>query len=197
MSIEIRKLTVENFSDYESLTSCQSEGGCYCSFWHQKWSSMADWEKCQKETPEINRNIVLEKVKSHFHVGVLAYENNRLVAWISVGPIIDFYWTWRRVAQLNDQAKTTAGIVCFTIAKNYRNQGMQKQILDALKIYGKAQGWTTIEGYPFDQSAVAKHQDKVLWPGTTKGFTEAGFSRTEKHWLSQTDAERSIFEYKL
>lgn len=197
MSIEIRKLTVDNFSDYESLTSCQSEGGCYCSFWHQKWSSMADWEKCQLETPEINRSIVLEKVKSHFHVGALIYEDNELVAWISVGPIIDFYWTWRRVTQINELAKTTAGIVCFTIAKKYRNKGMQRRILDSLKIYGKNQGWTALEGYPFDQSAVIKHHDKVLWPGTTKGFVEAGFTRIDKHWLSQTNAERSIFEYKL
>lgn len=197
MSLEVRKLSLENFADYESLTSCQNDGGCYCSFWHQKWSSMADWEKCQRETPEINRSIILEKVKSHFHIGVLVYEQNVLIAWVSVGPIIDFYWTWRRVGVLGDAAKTIAGIVCFTIAKNQRNKGRQKEILEALKTYGKAQGWTSIEGYPFDEGALEKHKEKVVWPGVTKSFAEAGFKRTGPHWLSQLEAERSIYECKL
>lgn len=197
MSISLQKLSLDNFADYESLTSCQSGGGCYCSFWHQKWSSMADWEKCQKETPEINRSIVLEKVKSHFHVGVLAYDNSDLVAWISVGPIVDFYWTWKRVGALGDSAKTTAGIVCFTIAKNQRNKGRQKEILEILKAYGRDQGWTTIEGYPFDASAIEKHKDNVVWPGVTKGFVEAGFQRIGPHWLSQPETERSIFGFDL
>lgn len=197
MSLTLQKLSVENFSDYESLTSCQSGGGCYCSFWHQKWSSMTDWEKCQKETPEINRSIVLEKVKSHFHVGVLVYDKSELVAWVSVGPIVDFYWTWKRVGALGDLSKTTAGIVCFTISKGQRNRGRQKEILETLKTYGRNQGWTSIEGYPFDESAVEKHKDNVVWPGVTKGFVGASFQKTGPHWLSQPDAERSIFEFKL
>lgn len=197
MGIELKKLCLENFADYESLTSCQSEGGCYCSFWHQKWSSMSEWEKCQRETPEINRSIVLEKVKSHFHIGVLAYDKSDLIAWVSVGPIVDFYWTWKRVAMLGDISRTTAGIVCFSIANEHRHQGRQKEVLEALKSYGKSQGWTSIEGYPFDASAVEKHKDGVIWPGVTKGFVGAGFQRIGPHWLSQPEAARSIFEYKL
>ncbi len=197
MSLRLEKLSLENFSDYESLTSCQSEGGCYCSFWHQKWASMAAWEKCQKETPEINRSIIMEKVKSHFHVGVLVYENSDLVAWVSVGPLIDFYWTWKRVGAIGDLAKSTAGIVCFTIAKNQRNKGRQREVLEALKAYGREQGWTSIEGYPFDASAVEKHKEHVIWPGITKGFLDAGFQRTADHWLSQPETERSIYVCEL
>ncbi len=178
MTLTLEKLTVANFADYESLTSCQSEGGCYCSFWHQKWASMTDWEKCQRETPEINRSIVYEKVRSHFHVGVLAYDGSELVAWASVGPLIDFHWTWRRVGAIGNRANTTAGIVCFAIAESQRNKGRQRDILEALKPYGRKQGWTTIEGYPFEASAIEKHKDKVVWPGLTKGFIDAGFQKS-------------------
>lgn len=72
MNIRIERLNEKNYSDYESLTSCESGGGCYCSFWHQKWTSLEEWEKCKKETPEVNRQIVVEKMRSGFHVGVLA-----------------------------------------------------------------------------------------------------------------------------
>ncbi len=190
MSLTLQKLTLDNFSDYESLTSCQSGGGCYCSFWHQKWSSMADWEKCQKKRLKSIAVLFLKKVKSNFHVGVLAYDNTELVAWISVGPIVDFYWTWKRVAALGDLSKTTAGIVCFTIAKSQRGKGRQKEILEALQAYGKNEGWTSIEGYPFDTSAIEKHKENVIWPGITKGFLMLDFKKTGPHWLShQTQSD--------
>lgn len=197
MKIELKTLSLDNFSDYEKLTSCESGGGCYCSFWHQKWASMADWEKCKKETPEINRSIVFEKVRSKFHVGVLAYDGENLVAWVSVGPLIDFYWTWRRAGVLQGDAKETAGIVCFTVAPEYRNRGVQKIVLEALKDYGRQQKWKAIEAYPFDKSAIEKHKSDVVWPGMEKGYVEAGFTRVGPHWLSSNEAERSIYKLTL
>ncbi len=158
---------------------------------------MADWEKCQRETPDVNRSMIREKVRSGFHVGVLAYRERELVAWISVGTLPEFYWTWRRVGQLGDDARNTAGIVCITIADRFRNQGMQKQLLEELKDYARTQNWKNIEGYPFDPSAIEKHKDKVRWPGLTKGFIESGFERIGPRWLSNPDAERSIYCYRL
>jgi GNAT superfamily N-acetyltransferase len=197
MKMTLKELTLDNFSDFESLTSCESGGGCFCSFWHQKWTSMSDWDKCKKETPEINRGIVYEKVRSGFHVGVLAYDAEKLVAWISVGPLIDFYWTWKRAAKLQGEAKDIAGIVCFTVSPNYRNQGLQKLILEEIKIYGRNRKWKAIEGYPFDQSALEKYKSDVIWPGLEKGFLDAGFTRLESHWLSNDQAERSIYRFNL
>lgn len=197
MSIRIEKLSEANFSDFEILTCRQAHGGCYCSFWHQKWQSMADWEKCQKETPERNRQLMFEKMKSGFHVGVLAYQDNKLVAWLSVGPLIDFHWTWKRTIAVGEEAKSIAGITCFTIAADFRGQGLQAKILEGLKIYGKDQGWKAIEGYPFDASALEKHKTEVIWPGLTKGFERAGFLRDGAHWLSNENAERSIYRVSL
>lgn len=197
MNIRIEKLSEKNFADYEALTCNQSEGGCYCSFWHQKWTSMEDWATCQKETPERNRQIVFEKMRSGFHVGVLAYQGEKLLAWLSVGPLTDFYWTWKRIAQVGEDARSIAGITCFTIAPEFRGQGMQAKILEALKDYGHTQGWTAIEGYPFDASAIERHTDQVIWPGLPKGFADAGFQRIEAHWLSNPEAERSIYRAEL
>ena len=199
MSTEIRieKLTESNFSDYESLTRCQADGGCYCAFWHQKWTSMADWEKQQKEAPEKNRAIIFEKVRAHFHVGVLAYKENKLLAWVSVGPLTDFYWTWKRTIQVGESAKTIAGITCITLAPEFRGQGLQAELLLALSKYGTTQGWTAIEGYPFDVNAVKQHKQKVFWPGLTKGFERAGYKRIGPHWLNHPEWERSIYQFEL
>lgn len=197
MPLALQKLTLENFADYEKLTSCEGGGGCYCSFWHQRWSSMGDWETAQKETPLMNRDIVREKVRSHFHVGVLAYRDDELAAWISVGTLPEFFWTWRRVAQVGDEARDIAGIVCLTVAPKFRGAGLQAELLLALRDYGRERGWKILEGYPFDASAVEKHGNGVKWPGLTKGFVEAGFRREGAHWLSNPEAERSIYRLSL
>ncbi len=154
---------------------------------------MADWEACQQKTPEFNRQMVWEKVRSGFHVGVLAYDGSTAVAWISVGPIIENYWTWKRVAALGERAADVAGITCLNIADGHRGAGVQGKVIAALKDYGKQTNWKTIEAYPFDTSAVARHGDGVLWPGTTRAFEQAGFVRLGAHWLCQAEFERSIF----
>ena len=154
MKVRIEQLTEENFVDFEALTSCESGGGCYCSFWHQKISSTLEWDQRKKETPQLNRQIVLDKIKTGFHAGVLAYADGELLAWISVGPLTDFYWTWKRVAQLGDDSDTVAGITCFTVAPKFRKQGLQAKILKELIEYGKEMGWSSLEAYPFDSSAL-------------------------------------------
>ena len=195
--IVIKKLSQENFHDYESLTKCAGNGGCYCSFWHQKWNSMKDWETQQSEHPEWNRSIVLEKMRSGFHMGVLAYKEEKLVAWVSVGPLIDFHWTWRRIIQVGESAKSIAGITCFTVASEFRGQGMQVAVLEAMKDYGRSQKWLAIEGYPFDQSAVDRYGKEVVWPGLTSGFIAAGFVHLIDHWLSNPESERSVYRFDL
>lgn len=197
MTIRIERLSEKNFGDFERLAACAPHTGCYCSFWHQKWASTADWEKCRKETPELNRQIVFEKMRSGFHVGVLAYQGADLIAWVSVGPLIDFHWTWKRAVQIGENAAKVAGITCFALAEKLRGKGFQTKILEALKAYGAEQGWKAIEGYPFDASAVEKHKQEVTWCGLTKGFAQAGFTRAAPHWLSSADAERSIYRVEL
>lgn len=197
MNIRVERLTESNFSDYETLTNCESGGGCYCSFWHQKISSMQEWDQRKNENPMLNRQIVLDKVKTGFHVGVLAYEGTDLLAWTSVGPLTDFYWTWKRMIQIGDDAKQIAGITCFTISPGHRGKGLQSVILAGLKDYGRQQGWIALEGYPFDASAIEKHKEHVLWPGLTKGFEEAGFERIGAHWLNSAEAERSIYKVTI
>lgn len=196
--IRIEQLSEENFEDYASIAAKGSDGKiCYCSFWHQKWSSMEEYDNAKKDGPEKLKNCVLEKVRSNFHVGVVAYFDDEPCAWISVGPLIDFYWTWRRVAQIGEEAKTVAGITCFTTAKKYRNLEIKIATLEALKLYGKEKGWTKIEGYPFSEDAILEHGIELKWPGEIVEFENSNFTKICDHWLSSSNCERYIYEVKL
>ena len=101
------------------------------------------------------------------------------------------------MAQLGDNSNTVAGITCFTVAPKFRKQGLQAKILKELIEYGKEMGWSSLEAYPFDTSALEKHKDLVLWPGLAKGYVDAGFARVGSHWLHSSEAERSIFKVGL
>lgn len=195
--VRLEKLSESNFKDYEKLTSCESGGGCYCAFWHQKWSSMEAWDERKSKNPELNRQTILDKVRSQFHVGVLAYQGQELLAWISVGPLVDIYWCWKRTISVGEAAKTTAGITCLTVNPEKRGAGLQGKILLELIEYGKKAGWTAIEGYPFEKAAVERHSRKVVWPGIEKGFVEAGFNKAGPHWLNHPEWERSIYKVLL
>jgi len=195
--LELKTLTEENFADYEEITKKEGGGGCYCAFWHQKWTSMKGWEAQCKEHPEKNRAIVAEKLRAGFHVGALVYENGKPAGWVSAGPLTDFYWTWKRLAAIGASANKTAAILCIAISPDYRGKGFQERVLLKMKGYAKAQGWEYLEGYPFDAEAIKKHGSSLLWCGYPHIYARAGFERADTHWLSSPEAPRSIYRVKI
>lgn len=194
--LHLETLTEANFEAFASMINCE-DAGCYCSFWHQKWSSMEEWDRRKAENPALNKACMLEKVRARFHLGTLVYRGPEVVAWVSVGPMPDFYWAWRRVAQVGDSARTVAVIPCITRKAGFRDEVSESSILLALREYGKAQGWTAIEGYPFDRETIDRLGEAVTWPGFPEDFERAGFARVGEHWLNSKEYPRSIYRVDL
>ena len=195
-TLRLEPLSEDNFEAFSSLINCE-DAGCYCSFWHQKWSSMEEWDKRKAEAPDKNKACMLEKVRSRFHLGVLVYRGNEIVAWMSVGPMPEFYWAWKRAGQVGDSAKTVAVIPCITRKTEYRDEVSEASILHELRTYGKQQGWSAIEGYPFDRETIDRLGDAATWPGFPEDFVEAGFKRVCDHWLNSKEYTRSIYRMEL
>jgi hypothetical protein len=193
MTIEIRKLSEQNIADYEALTTLDKEKPCYCSWWHIKPIPMDQYDLEKKTNPSKFRDCVLSKMRVGFHVGVIAYEAGEPIAWVSVGLINEFHWAFSRSVKLGEAAAKTAGIMCFNTHPKHRGKGKTVPILNELAKYGQNQGWQGIESYPFDRTAIDKHGDPILWPGTPEEYSAAGFERVESHWLSGDDYARSIF----
>lgn len=190
--IRFERLSENNFELFSQFLNCQ-DSGCYCSFWYQKWSSMEEWEKRKSESPELNKACMLDKVRSKFHLGVLAFQGEEPVAWISIGPVHEFFWAWRRVGQLGAEAKNIACIPCITRKTSVRGTLPESELLIPLKEYAKNQGWKAMEGYPFDRVAIDQHGEAITWAGYPEDFDKAGFKRIEDHWLSSKEAPRSIY----
>lgn len=194
--IRLERLTEANFEVFSSFINAQ-DSGCYCSFWHQKFTSMEEWDKRKSQEPNQNCSCMQEKLRAQFHLGVLAYQGDDLVAWISIGPLPEFFWAWRRVGQLGDPARTIAAIPCITRNPDFPDRVTEASLLEALRTYGKAQGWSAIERYPFDRETIDRLGDAVTWPGFPEDFVAAGFERIGAHWLNSPEVARSIYRLNL
>ncbi len=53
--IRFERLTESNFETFANFINCE-DGGCYCSFWHQKFGSMHEWDKRKAEEPDKNKS---------------------------------------------------------------------------------------------------------------------------------------------
>jgi GNAT superfamily N-acetyltransferase len=184
--MRIEPLTLANFPAYEALTGRGDDGKtCYCSFWHQKVTSMEAYDAAKRENPLALREIVRQRVVSGFHVGALAHDDaGDPVAWVSVSPLPEVYWAWRRVAALGDAAATVAAITCLTLAPAARGHGLQTTVARELVSYAKHRGWAAIEAYPFDEAA-ARGNPALAWPGYEGAYRAAGYARQGEHWLSK------------
>lgn len=70
-------------------------------------------------------------------------------------------------------------------------------MLDALKPYAAEQGWSEIEGYPFEDEAFTKHGLGLDWAGFAGAYKKAGFDRVGPHWLNAADYPRSIYSWPV
>ncbi len=66
LAIGIQALLERNFDDDVALTGCSRDGGCFCSLWHQRWTSSDDWKACLRDAPDLNHECVRERLRSGF-----------------------------------------------------------------------------------------------------------------------------------
>lgn len=193
MTIELRQLSTSTFSDFEAATTLDKSKPCYCSWWHIKPQTEEAYDDEKRKGTNKFRDCMEAKMNTGFHMGVMAYENGEPIAWVAVGPLPEFYWAWKRVAALGASAEKTAAIMCFNTVPKHRGKQKTVPVLEALVDYGRQQGWTGIEAYPFDDVAIAKQGAAILWPGRPEEFLDAGYNRIDTHWLSQPGYERSVY----
>lgn len=182
MAIRIEPLSHKNFDDYVALTRHGDDGApCYCAFWHCASHSAYT---AMKQQPESLCSFMRQRIDAGFVPGVLAYDDEALVAWVSIARLNTVQWAWKRVAALGEIAGNIAAITCFTLAESARKQGYQRRVAVELLAYGRSEGWSAIEAYPFDDAVFAAHPE-ASWSGFERPYLDAGFARTEAHWLSR------------
>ncbi len=128
----------------------------------------------QASRGEVNKQKMRTLVESGEKPGLIAFEDDTPIGWISFGPreIFPRLNGSKILAPIDDQPVWS--IVCLFIAKDFRRQGVSVELLKAAGVYARGQRASILEGYPTDPAG-KKQPDAFVWTGISSAYLRAGF----------------------
>ncbi len=189
--LTIEPLTRDRFADLATLFE---EGGdpkwCWCVYFRFRGR---DWSN---STAAENRGALDELTGRDLAPGLVAYEDDRAVGWVSLAPREDYErLTYSKVLAPVDDAPVWS-IVCFVVSRRARGRGVAAALLDAAVEFAHEHGATTLEGYPVD-AGVGRVPAANAFHGTLSMFERAGFEVVERRQWNATTPVRPIVRRSL
>jgi GNAT superfamily N-acetyltransferase len=174
MNLQILPLTPERWRDLEELFGPHGAfGNCWCMWFRQtnnQWKASSGEERKAGLQGLVASNVV---------PGLIAYDGDRPVGWVSLGPRPDFpRLVHSRVAKPVDDQPVWS-VVCFFVEANYRRQGLTVELLKAAIEFARQNGAAILEGYPVDPPE--DKPDPWVYHGLAGAFKKAGFVEVGRH----------------
>ncbi len=169
MALLIRPATADRWSDLEALFGARGAcGGCWCMAWRL---TPKEYE-AGKGAP--NRDRLRDLVHSDRAPGVIGYLESRPVGWCAVAPRSEYGFLSRsRVLAAVDE-RPVWSISCLFVAKEYRRNGLSRELLLGAADLARSHGADLVEGYPIDPGS-GPLADVFVWTGLHSSFVAAGF----------------------
>ena len=173
-AFDTQPLTPERWRDFETVMGPKGGcGGCWCMLWRRR---KTDYDK---RVGDGNREDIRAIVEGGQEPGLLAYESDRPVGWISLAPRERFVRleTSRVLKPVDDQPVWS--ISCFLVVRDCRNRGVAEALLRAACAFASQRGASILEGYPIEPS---KRPDPAAyaWTGFASVFRRAGFEEVAR-----------------
>ena len=170
-AVKVRPLTG---GTWDALAELFREGGdprwCWCQFWRLRSKDFA-----ALKVPRL-RERLHDQAKSDQPPGLVAFDGDRAVGWVSFGPRTDFERIVRSKVIPTIDDLPVWSIVCFAVSSKARGQGVASALLDGAIDHARTQGAEALEAYPVRLGdAEAIHPD-AAFTGTLPMFERAGFT---------------------
>jgi GNAT superfamily N-acetyltransferase len=167
--LKFHPLTPERWVDLEKLFGQHgASGGCWCMWWRLPRSEFT------RNCGERNKEAFKRLVDSGNVPGILAYVGGQPVGWCSIAPRVSFPKLERSRILKRIDDKPVWSVVCFFIAKAFRQKGVSVELLKAAVNYAAKQGAEIVEGYPVEPK---KNQtpNGFAYTGLASAFRKVGF----------------------
>lgn len=189
--MDILPLTPERFADLAALFE---EGGdpkwCWCVYFRFRGR---DWTN---STAAQNRAGLEALTERPLAPGLVAYDGDRVVGWVSLGPREDYErLTFSKVLAPVDDTPVWS-IVCFVVSRRARGRGIAAALLDAAVDFARDHGALMLEAYPVDTSA-GRVTAANAFHGTLMMFERAGFTVVERRQWNSASPVRPIVRLTL
>jgi GNAT superfamily N-acetyltransferase len=135
--------------------------GCWCMYWRDR----------SLEHGEPKKRAMAKLVRGGCVPGLLAYDDDEPVGWVSLGPREDF-------SALLDSPQygprdgrggdAVWSLVCFTVDRHAQRQGVARALLAAAVEHAFAHGASSLEAYPHKT-------DRANYMGHVELFASSGF----------------------
>lgn len=158
---------------WDALAELFREGGdprwCWCQFQRMRSKDMA-----VAKVPELEARLRAQ-AESTQPPGLVAFDGDRAVGWVSLGPRDDFQRiVHSRVIPTIDD-RPVWSIVCFAVSKPVRKRGVARSLLDAAIAYARERGAPALEAYPIQIGDTEAIHPDAAYTGTLPMFERAGF----------------------
>lgn len=189
--LEIHPLTAARFDDLAGLFE---EGGdpkwCWCVYFRFRGR---DWTNA---TAAENRSALEDLTERPLAPGLVGYQGERVVGWVSLGPREDYErLTYSKVLAPVDDTPVWS-IVCFVVSRRVRGRGVAAALLDAAIAFARERGATMLEAYPVDVGD-GRVPAASAFHGTLAMFERAGFAVVERRQWNSASPVRPIVRLTL
>jgi len=178
MRLTIKPLTRDNWTDLVELfgrPGASVARGCYCMYYRRSGRN----EKPAGITySEWNKRALKALVDRGVVPGLIGYESERPIGWVSLGPRADYAKLQRSSVMKPVDDKPVWSIICFFVDAKARHRGVADALLKAAIAWAKQERVTLLEAYPCDKPARAA--DDTMWFGTKSMFDRAGFNEVAR-----------------
>jgi ribosomal protein S18 acetylase RimI-like enzyme len=170
VTVEVRPLTG---ATWDALAAFFREGGdprwCWCQHWRLRSKDMA-----AAKVPQLRDRLHDQAISSQ-PPGLVAFEGDRAVGWVSLGRRTDFERIVRSrvIPKIDD--RPVWSVVCFAVSSSARGQGVARLLLDAAIDFARERGADALEAYPVRVGDGEAIHPESAYTGTLPMFERAGF----------------------
>ena len=174
--LRIEPLTPRRWDDLEGLFGANgADGGCWCMWFRQ---SRPEFRAMRGDS---NRKAFHKVVdQSEVAPGLLAYDGDRAVGWVSLAPRDGYPRLARSRAAKRIDDQPVWSIVCFFIDRGARGRGVMHALVAGAVEYARRHGARVIEAYPQDIQGRRPSAD-AAFVGLLPVFEQAGFVEVARH----------------
>ena len=171
--LEFRPVTKANRADFEALFS--SPGApkwCWCMVWRRTSA------EAKLKAPADRKRMMMQRISAGVQVGLLAYDGDAPVAWVSVAP----RETYRNLGGPEaKEGEVIWSIICFFVPRRRRGEGMVHRLIAAAVAHARKRGATVVEAYPVPPDAPSYRFMGFVPVFEKAGFTDSGMAGTRRH----------------
>ena len=173
MKLRIEPLTADRWDDLVELferPGASIARDCYCMYYRRSGKHDVPAGMTYSEA---NKRALKSLVDRGVIPGLIGYEKNQAIGWVSLGPREDYAKLKRSPVMKPVDAKPVWSIICFVVDPEVRHRGVAEAMLNGAVRWARKQGVTLLEAYPCDKAA--KAADDSMWFGAKSMFDRAGF----------------------